>query len=768
MLQKIIKLANVGLFRDGTGGNVVSLSKFTAIFGENGRGKSTLAGVMRAWAQGDAARLAARQTIDSDKPPEIRFLLPNGTNCEFSGGAWSGPRPRIVIFDSEFVDQNVYSGFEVRPEQRQGLLGFVLGDAAVEGKKRIGQLTQSISEETRRRRDAEKSLGGYLGPYSVEEFAALAPVPEASDRIQQLRAKAQACRSAERLLARQKPTEIAFPTVDVDAVFDQLAKQLPDIEAEAEQLVRAHVTGCAEPGFEKWLDSGQVYLRDDKCPFCGQPVEGLALVEAYKGFFNEAYVEFRDRIDNLRKDVATSLSEAKIQALQTEVSTNSDRIDAWRDQIDLPSPSLDSAGLGSTLAAAKDKLLDLVAKKRSALLEPLGSQADRDALAAALSVASDAVAVYNSVIVEIVGVIEQHRGEIATGDVDAIETEIERLGAAQRRQLPEVIEIVQQYTEAGTRRARLEEQKEALRNQIDEQMLATLSKYEARTNELLQAFGAGFRIESARPTYVGTGEPRIEYGLRIRNQSIKLGTRKDLAVKPSFANGLSDGDRRTLAFAFFYACLEKQDLTDAIVVLDDPVSSLDANRQAYSAHLIASLVCRTKQLIVLSHNQYFLRELADQVSAQLNGIQPCYLKVKRVQQDYSALVSCDLEDECCSSYYRDYSMIVRYVDGDGSTDRRDVAKALRPVLEGYYRRRYPLHIARHRMLGQIISDIEGADAGSPLAHLKTLCQELRNINEFAAQFHHSDDAAYDRPPVTDAEVKTTAQRVLRLIQADGK
>jgi hypothetical protein len=36
--------------------------------------------------------------------------------------------PDIVVFDSEFVEHNVYSGFEVRSEQRQALLEFALGD----------------------------------------------------------------------------------------------------------------------------------------------------------------------------------------------------------------------------------------------------------------------------------------------------------------------------------------------------------------------------------------------------------------------------------------------------------------------------------------------------------------------------------------------------------------------------------------------------------------------------------------------------------------
>ncbi|MFO1375608.1 MAG: hypothetical protein U1F14_01200 [Steroidobacteraceae bacterium] len=85
-------------------------------------------------------------------------------------------------------------------------------------------------------------------------------------------------------------------------------------------------------------------------------------------------------------------------------------------------------------------------------------------------------------------------------------------------------------------------------------MQATLSEYQVAINHLLNSFGAEFAIEQLKPTYVGsTGEPRTEFGLRIRNKSVKLGSRSDLASGHGFASTLSEADKRTLAFAFFVA-----------------------------------------------------------------------------------------------------------------------------------------------------------------------------------------------------------------------
>ena len=130
----------------------------TAIYADNGRGKSTLAAVLRACQLGDAGRLNARKTIDATNAPEVKFLLPTGTHVEFTTNAWTATLPDIVVFDSEFVEQNVYSGFEVRADQRQSLHEFALGNQTVQLKQQIDQLTKDIATQTGKKSQAERTL----------------------------------------------------------------------------------------------------------------------------------------------------------------------------------------------------------------------------------------------------------------------------------------------------------------------------------------------------------------------------------------------------------------------------------------------------------------------------------------------------------------------------------------------------------------------------------------------------------------------------------
>ena len=148
----------------------------------------------------------------------------------------------------------------------------------------------------------------------------------------------------------------------------------------------------------------------------------------------------------------------------------------------------------------------------------------------------------------------------------------QKLEAAQKRVLPDVTTAVGEYQAAETERKRLDGEKTKARQQLDALMQATLQQYQTSINKLIADFGAEFSIEQLKPTYAG-GEPRSEYGLKMRSKSVKLGSRADITTGCGFATTLSEADKRTLAFAFFVARLKADpNLAGKLVVLDDPVS----------------------------------------------------------------------------------------------------------------------------------------------------------------------------------------------------
>ncbi len=77
------------------------------------------------------------------------------------------------------------------------------------------------------------------------------------------------------------------------------------------------------------------------------------------------------------------------------------------------------------------------------------------------------------------------------------------------------------------------------------------------------------------------------------------------------ATDLSDGERTAIAFLYFLKSLKAADfdLTKGIVVIDDPVSSLDANSMFSAFAFLKQRTASAAQLFVLTHNFTFFRQV---------------------------------------------------------------------------------------------------------------------------------------------------------------
>jgi wobble nucleotide-excising tRNase len=769
MIKKIIRLQNVGLMRDACADGVVDFGKVTAVYAENGRGKSTLASILRAAQMADSGRLNARQTIDSPDPPQIQILLPDGNKALFDGKSWSGTLPDSVVFDSEFVEKNVYSGFEVRPEQRQALLEFVLGEETVELKQKIEKISAAGRTVVAKRTEAERVLSSVAHPYKVAEFVCLGPDADAVDKVVALRTRLEAATNVQKLAARPVPTALPAFQFDANMVFDLLGREVEDVEDSAEGMVRAHLKLNHSADFEDWLSSGQKYVTSTNCPFCNQPVGGIDLIQAYRSFFNAEYAKLKEEVAEVKSLVEKALDPSHIDVLASGAETNEARIQAWRDRFEISLPQADLTAPRSILDELRGAIRDLVAAKNQQPLARIGSEADRAKARAQVDALNEAISSYNAEIEGVSREISKFQQGLELEDPLELQGQIGALEAAIRRQEPQIVQAATEYVEAEAEKKRLDAEKTATRKDIDVLMGQMLGRYQASINEILASFGAEFSVEQLKPSYVGSGEPRTDYGLRVREQPVKLGTRADLLAKRSFATTLSEADKRTLAFAFFVARLHADSsLEKRIVVLDDPVSSLDRGRRTNSIRTIGEIATKCGQLIVLSHDPYFVRDLRDYLAVRKPDPIECVLvQLRRAQSGYSAFSECDIDDICCSPYYRHHSMVSDYVDGTSKADPRDVAKAIRPLIEGYYHRRFPGRIPRRLMFGQIISIVADPTTPTPLSHLRPIVPQLRKINEYAGQFHHDANENADSAPVVEAELLHYTRQALDLIYQNG-
>jgi wobble nucleotide-excising tRNase len=75
MLQRIISIKNIGRFRNCAAAGDVTFRRFTLIFSENGRGKTTLCAILRSLFTNTPALIIGRTTLGSLNTPEVQLLF---------------------------------------------------------------------------------------------------------------------------------------------------------------------------------------------------------------------------------------------------------------------------------------------------------------------------------------------------------------------------------------------------------------------------------------------------------------------------------------------------------------------------------------------------------------------------------------------------------------------------------------------------------------------------------------------------------------------
>lgn len=757
MLRRIEQVHGIGLLHDARGA-AFQLSESTLIYADNGRGKSTLASILRSSATGDNAILEERVTVDASHDPAVVLQFDAGHEVRYEQNAWSEKRPEIIVYDTEFVETNVHSGTEVTPEHRRNLLNFALGDSAVKARAAEEHASLEQQQATTSIRGLTAQIQIHASTLTVAVFRALKPVEDADTRRKVIEDRLSAATRAETILRQPLPQVVPEPVLDIAGVFDVLNRTLKDIHLEAEAAVEAHVNAVGHAGVADWISQGQQFDDQERCPYCGQETHGLNLIRMYQSHFNQAYRELRSAIEEVTNDVLRLTDPKLLDQVSEHRKQANERVSAWLPYVDLSLLTDERDELATTsLNNLRELLLSLLARKSLAPTDEIGLESDEIEAERLWSQFLQVVSEGNELVAAHRTRISDFQESLKGEEPDKIQAELDQLNLAQVRHSSDVVHLIEELRLGETKLKDAEQAKKAARSALSSLMTTTLTKYRTDINSHLKNLGAHFAIDEIKMNYFGS-TPRTDYGITLRGIPIKL-----TGGRPSFATALSEGDKRTMAFAFFAAStLADNQLDKKIVVVDDPVSSLDRSRREYTTEVLVRISKRCGQLMVLAHDAVFLRDLRKALGKADSSREIVTLQIKRAPGDYSDFGAIDLDRECESAYYTNYRTVDDFVAGT-ATDHKAAATAMRPLLEGYLHRRYPGKVSDGVMLGAAINQIDKAQAPSPLVHAQSHIAELNQLNTFAGLFHHdtNPDSASETPD--PQSVLAYGQRVLDLV-----
>ena len=578
-IKRLTRAKDCGVFRDFTWpADLADFGRYNLIYGWNGTGKTTLSRIFRA---------LERRTTPT--PGEVTF---NIDGHDTVGSKFTEQSISVRVFNRDFVSDSVFpvGGSTVEPI-------FVLGKESVDQQKEVerlrndqGQQQTRLDAQQRKKREAEKAFDDFckarasairdtlrshgqnrFNDYDKSDFRA---------RAMEMVAKGDKGKYAvsethrDRLLAQSRAT----PKPRLKKVL----YQLPDLKTLAraiEDLLKKTVRSTAIPSLKtdaplsKWIRDGLVLHKEhgnETCLFCEQslPTARLSVLEAH---FNTQYEDLLQAIDQQLRELQ--------QAHQRTFA------------VELPSPAEFYEDLSSGFDVAATAFRTALQMIRG-YLEALGSSL-LEKKARVFDVMSITVPVPES----------------SAAAVDSINDLIQRHNEATER-FQERVQQGRQQVEADSVSKHLDEfvRLEASTHSFDTPIAQARSELDRFKAEILRLEGE--IMEHRKPaedlnedlrSYLGHGELSLEV-----KETGYLITRNAIT-----AQRLSEGETTAIALLYFLKSLEDRrfDLANSVVVLDDPVSSLDANALYLAFGFIRERTQNAAQLFILTHNFRLFRQV---------------------------------------------------------------------------------------------------------------------------------------------------------------
>lgn len=765
MLEKVICIDNVGVIKKGAP-NAVDLQKTTLVYADNARGKSTLSSLLLACANADAQDVVNRKTVGATTAQKVvlRFQPPGGIgafNSEFDGVIWKGTKPNLHVFNQAFVERNVFASTGVLAEQREALLTLALGDAAVIERTKFEQQAALQRECAGKVAAAEGALVGFRGNHTVDQFIAMTPLEDVDKQLADVDQQIGEARSADRIANRPEFKSVVVPSFNFDELAEVVATSFTSLAAKAEEAAKAHFAKHDGTNTERWVAEGLSHKPDQDCPFCGQPTGELELLKSYKAYFDGSYSHHLRKISGLRDGVNSHLEDRQFISWTVVTEFNRGLLSVWAESLGvIDVPTLDSAKALNMLEIVKAKLHALVEEKERNPLTALDPSPFEHAATELMAISSMAQN-YNSEIAKLNDQAAAYKAKFTKPDIATLTAKRGQLVIRKARYDVATATLVETVKQVRADYKAAEVAKDAARAQLDTLMAETLEKFQQSINNWLTKFAAPFQLDELAPTYKGGGL-RSEYVLKVRGATVNVGPGGGGEL--SFHSALSEGDKRTLAFAFFLAKLfADPNRVGATVVLDDVFTSLDKHRRHHTIEAVLKMIAECDQIIALGHDAHFLRELRKRVVKKKLG-STVELALQRDSQDYSFLDTFDLDDYCSSEYYKHYVLVERFVNAEPHGSLLEVAKSLRLLVEGHLHRCFPKKFREGLTVGEMLDQVKNATAPSPLVRLLPLHAELVSFNDFAAAFHHDTSGGYERTEVNAAELLPFAKGALSFIQ----
>ncbi len=601
MITKITKLKNFGIFQDFSWKtNLQGFSKFNLIYGWNRTGKTTLSRVF--------ASCEKKCAYDEDQfrqyPENGEFEIKTKDNTTVKNNDIATNILPIKVFNQDFIDDNI--SFDTANSTRPIVY---VSEEDIESKKRLEKLKTDKVNLEEKYQDAMKD---YLAKKEVKSvflkglgitianivFDKTYNKTDAENKINEIGID----NFADKALTdddRKKYEEISkspagkelpvFSSFELKFLFNDeqilgfegifsIVKSLLDKKVVSETLERLKDDQTLNAWVKQGFDLHKSKDAYTKCLFCQNSIN-TGFFDILSKHFSKDYIELQETISFLVTEIN------KIQLTKMFIQNNELYPDL---QENYNSNVNDFNKIIEKVNIWKQLVIELLEKKSE---NPFDSD-----LSEMISKPDDFIYALNSIIEDLNLIITSHNEKIKNHSQE-VNTAREKL---------ELHSIAQAL--------------EAQDYKKFEEDLSQAAGEEIQTKEKVNENTKNITTLEQKTSNIGRAVQKINIHLKefFGREEIKLeldGDKKGYIIKREGhpAKNLSEGEKTAIAFSYFIVKVEEKEfkVKEAIIFIDDPISSFDSNFIYHTFSLIKNHFNEVGQLFISTHNFQFFNLVKD-------------------------------------------------------------------------------------------------------------------------------------------------------------
>lgn len=633
MIKKIKKIKNLGIFQNYIcDSSFPECKKYNLFYGWNGSGKTTLSKLFDSFNSGENEEY---QSLEY----EFECETESGRNT-FSQKTEYGTK--IRVFNRKYIEENI--GIEEGKAKSIIILGAEnkkLAEQILEDEKKLDKLKTEKSrleqEKTAKEREKNKiftNVGRIIGATSVGSAVRNYNAKNAKEDFDKLQNK-ELLKSEEVseyqtiLKQEQKPklSELEF-TFELDTNY-------ADVSAICKKTVESEVLSRLKENLDisEWIETGIVLHqthKSEKCEFCENIISESRL-EALSKHFSEADKKLKDEIEGKVSELEEKLDRLKSLTphnktlLYKELHTKyNSRLTTFNEE--KKNLSLELSTLIKELKSKKTKTTEEVFFTRT--------------LSNNFSTSLDSI---NEVL-------QEHNSKTDNFQTQKDDANLKLKNHYLSEIFDEVKGLEKEIQNCGT--------------QISEIQNGTAEKdgileLSTRISQNKSTISSKHKACEILNTNLHTFLGRKDIMFDIADEGGYLIKRKE-GEEWKIAKNLSEGEQTAVAFTYFVVHLQDQNfnIEDGIIVVDDPISSLDSNSLFQAFSFLKNNVKNAKQIFVFTHNFDFFKLVYNWFSFH-RGKEDQYFMIKNYYQDQNRIAKIEKIDPFLTGYHTEYEYLFK-------------------------------------------------------------------------------------------------------------